>query len=272
MVGAPHGSPRSQSTLKPRPPVARQPALVRYNFYAQNTGCNAVIESKRKAIQHEFAEIRICGRAQFRMPKQEIRGPSNFTFKTLAQPRYLKLVELGCFGKFHLRFGMELKFHRFRRARRFAKTRSPGIGFTFPLTTSRCRLCASFNQASSTSASAGPSSSPIRARRSPVLSSRLNDRILASMSAISVDMTIPGPFTGSASVARRAVDRKRPRRITCPAAAGLPFAAPRRPAFRSPAAATRPISRPVPCFRRPPSAARRSSSCRCASGRRRAAP
>jgi hypothetical protein len=81
--------------------------------------------------------MRICGLTNLGVLDQKVRCASNFSFEALAQPEDLKLVVRGHLNKFHLRFGVELKLHRFRRERRFAKTRSAGTGCTLPSIISR---------------------------------------------------------------------------------------------------------------------------------------
>src|SRR3990167_553887 len=125
------------------------------------------------------------------MRQQNVERPSNIRAETLAEARDLMLVVCRRLNEFQLRFRVEFKSHRFKRARRFAKTRSPETGWTFPSITSRCRRWASSIHASSTSASTGPSSSASSARMRPVLSSESNDRICASSSATTLDMSPP---------------------------------------------------------------------------------
>ena len=99
--------------------------MVRDDLDAQHVGCGAVIQREGKAVQHEPAKMGIRGRADIGVLKQNIRCASDFGLEALAQPRDLKFIVRGCLNEFHLRFGVELKLHRFRRARRFSKTRSP---------------------------------------------------------------------------------------------------------------------------------------------------
>ncbi len=68
---------------------------------------------------------------------QKVCSAANFGFEVLAQARHLEFVVACGLDEFQLRFRVELNSHRFKRARRFSKTRSAGTGFTFPSMISR---------------------------------------------------------------------------------------------------------------------------------------
>ncbi len=103
----------------------------------QHIGSHAVDQRVGETVEDEPAEFVVKMRTDFRMFLQKVCSTANFDLEVVAQTRHLKFVVACRLDEFQFRFRVELNPHRFKRARRFSKTRSAGTGFTFPSMISR---------------------------------------------------------------------------------------------------------------------------------------
>src|SRR3954467_2106399 len=173
------------------------------------SGAMAIDDAVRITSHDRAPHIGEHWRTRIRKVAEERYGSFHFRRQRLAQTRHSRLIEERGLREFSVRVRMKaMRYHPSRRRSR-ANTSSPGISFTSPPSIWEMRRSISRRQASSTSASEGPSSDSIRDSASSARSASDNWAafFFSSVSVSDIGRLYVRLYGRQPSLAHRAHDR-----------------------------------------------------------------